>query len=363
MTFARSTQKLRYEEKTRFHSLTALRGLAAIWAIAYHALNGHLQSYPPPLVNLVSHGHLAVDLFFVLSGFVMAFCYGDWFSPQDHVIERYATFLVRRVARVYPLYLLALMVVFTCSLAVTPTIGSSRTALTVFLNLFMVQTWFFVPSLNAPSWSVSAECFAYILFPALAVGILYSNRWVATTIAGACFAALCWVMFRFPAAHSMPLLRCLAEFSFGLVAYRFYQYRRVHRLLQAIVLFAFGLMLLLPQTEIGILLMFAPIVLVAACPDGICSRILSSEGVVRLGDLSYALYLLHTPIFSLRPYLVGLFTPITGSSTSTTVALLLCALLLSCSWLAMTCVEGPARMWIRKKDHFFRRNVFVLAPR
>src|SRR5471032_1559875 len=83
--------------------LTALRFFAAMWVVLYHYwpnLNGeHMPA-------LVAHGYLGVELFFVLSGFILCHVYLDQFASGRF---RYGGFLWARLARVYPLHIAALV--------------------------------------------------------------------------------------------------------------------------------------------------------------------------------------------------------------------------------------------------------------
>ena len=84
---------------SEIRALTGLRGIASLYVVLFHYFQ------PLPLVGylrtLLGHGYLAVDLFFVLSGFVMALNYGSRFAAGAHWPE-YRLFLCRRFARVYP---------------------------------------------------------------------------------------------------------------------------------------------------------------------------------------------------------------------------------------------------------------------
>jgi peptidoglycan/LPS O-acetylase OafA/YrhL len=90
-------------------SLTPLRGVAALWVVLYHYC-GTAQFLPnldiTPHSYLISKGYLAVDMFFILSGFVMAHVYRRTFS--ESVSKHYRGFLVARIARLYPLHVFIL---------------------------------------------------------------------------------------------------------------------------------------------------------------------------------------------------------------------------------------------------------------
>lgn len=95
------------EIKAEIKALTGLRGVAAIYVVAYH-MTGHWKQ-PPWLTTFIKHGYLSVDLFFILSGFVMALTYGGLFIDRFRWSD-YRRFLLVRLARVYPLYLLMTLI-------------------------------------------------------------------------------------------------------------------------------------------------------------------------------------------------------------------------------------------------------------
>jgi len=142
-------------------ALTGLRGVAAVFVAAYH--------FGPHITNKHFHwalhkGYLSVDLFFVLSGLVMAMTYQHWFlqGANPRVFARY---MWLRIARIWPLYLTAVL----AALAMQVFRGHDLSDFTPSLlpNLLMIQSWGLAPSINPPLWSVSTEFVAYLLFPGL----------------------------------------------------------------------------------------------------------------------------------------------------------------------------------------------------
>src|SRR5690242_15715766 len=93
--------------KPEIRALTGVRGVAASLVAIYH-FSPTKEMAPGLLRNVVSRGYLWVDLFFVLSGFVIALNYGQLFA-SGFSRRAFATFLVRRVARIYPLYLVVVL--------------------------------------------------------------------------------------------------------------------------------------------------------------------------------------------------------------------------------------------------------------
>src|SRR6201996_4654585 len=144
-----------------FVSLESLRGIAALAVIVYHA-----EWYNPitPL-RFFQNGPLMVDLFFVLSGFVIYHSYGTRLRSAREV----ARFLWLRIGRLYPLHLTFLIVFLGIEVfkRVTHheafTINNGYSFLT---NLLLLQSMGLHRALtyNYPSWSISTEFYAYVLF-------------------------------------------------------------------------------------------------------------------------------------------------------------------------------------------------------
>jgi peptidoglycan/LPS O-acetylase OafA/YrhL len=149
--------------------LTALRFFAAFWVVLY--------SYWPKLAGpdapmLVQKGYLGVELFFILSGFILCHVYLRGFREGRF---GYGGFLWNRLARVYPLHLTTLaafaglaIVAGLAGIAVDPHIldWPSLPA-----NLTLTHAWGLArtAAFNHPSWSISAEWFAYLAFPLFAL--------------------------------------------------------------------------------------------------------------------------------------------------------------------------------------------------
>ncbi|MEX2407714.1 MAG: acyltransferase, partial [Rhodovibrionaceae bacterium] len=170
----------RPEDRRFLASLEGLRGLAALTIVLYHQrhalavvldrlLPGSLELLQPVIVN----GRMAVDLFFILSGFILAYVYLGERAPLDGPSWR--RYLLYRVARIYPLHLfmLALWVPYILFLvtAVHPEqsfAGRTGGAPAVIERIFLVHMWWHDRrplAMNVPDWSISIEWACYLLFP------------------------------------------------------------------------------------------------------------------------------------------------------------------------------------------------------
>ncbi|MDU0356368.1 acyltransferase [Paraglaciecola aquimarina] len=151
-------------------SLTSIRSFAALFVVWYHVAVS-FTAYDFTFFNLFLNGSLSVDLFFVLSGFILHHVYKD-----KNIHKSYRKFVFTRLARIYPLHLVTLLTLLFITLVLDD--FSDRynpeyyTGLSFFLNLLLVQNWGFIPpSWNMVSWSISAEWFMYLLFPFMVCGV------------------------------------------------------------------------------------------------------------------------------------------------------------------------------------------------
>ena len=345
-------------------SLTGLRGVAACFVVVYHYLA--IGSGPGFVGTIIKHGYLAVDLFFVLSGFVMAMTYGRYFQGGFE-LDNYYTFLIKRLARVYPLYIATsaacLILYFADAGAQARLLEPSWFA--IGSNALLVQAWGLGDSLNGPGWSISVELFAYILFPALAALLLFGpmRQAVALSIMTAPALFLIAVLaahsphddFRFGpldlynGSTAYPLLRCVIEFCYGLVAWRLLSLPRVRHVAASrpaadALCIAVCALLAVQGTDIPVVLVFGPLIMALATGTGRCARILAGGALHRLGVLSYSIYLVHRPILDhveprLADALIGWHVP--------RPHLLSAALLLPCTvliaLLTFRFIERPGR--------------------
>jgi peptidoglycan/LPS O-acetylase OafA/YrhL len=174
-------------------ALTGLRGVACIYVMLFH-FSSLLLNFNRPrnvAVTFLAHGYLAVDLFFALSGFVMALNYSHSFA-DGFSKTAYSTFLSKRIARIYPLYFICTIIGFMLFLVGSMRVDLNKdySILVLLYNVAMVQVWGFAESFNGPEWSISAEWAAYLCFPALLSPLIFKDRAIAVTCVGGCVAAL-----------------------------------------------------------------------------------------------------------------------------------------------------------------------------
>jgi peptidoglycan/LPS O-acetylase OafA/YrhL len=284
-------------------ALTSLRGVAALWVFLFH-----LDIKRPLLPTLVrtllatDRGYIAVDLFFVLSGFVLAWTYRQSFEKRRFALA-YPDFLLRRVARVMPLNAVIVLVltaaVWTAPDLAADTFAAAKDPWAVLANLFLVQDWGLYPSIDKPAWSVSVEMAVYLTYPLL-LAIAWSRRlWPVVALVGA--IGLFWlaVTGQGIVSQGLPIgdfIRGFAGFFFGLLCCRAIQSQwlpGVTRWLDLVVLGLFWAALTFSHDDLPAIFLCPALVLSLAREGGYFACFLNLGPVHYLGKISYSIYLVH----------------------------------------------------------------------
>lgn len=366
---------------SRLAALTGVRFVAACHVVVFHMLSRRLGVGDGVIGNIVGSGYIGVDLFFILSGFILTYTY---YGAGDRGQLRLWPFYVARLARVYPVYVLGLLISLPFFLArghqegLAPAALSAAAAQTVLL----VQAWR-VPPLtlwNGPGWSLSVELLFYVSFPFLIRWLrnVRPDRVAAVGLAawaGALLPPLWYVVLQ-PDGHAIdvhaevfwlstikfnPLLH-LPEFVLGAVAGRWFLTQDPvarsrctrHGGSIAMVTTAGVVLVLAFADRIPFVLLhngllapiFAILIVALATGDGLLARVLAHRWTVRLGEASYALYILHMPLSdwhdAARRVLPLRRLPLWLDAAG------YAAVVIGVALLAFTYVEEPARNWLRR---------------
>jgi len=361
--------------------LTSLRFIAAFWVLLYH-FKDHL-GLDLGRLGLVADGYLGVDLFFTLSGFILAHVY---LSSLEAGRFGYGAFIKNRIARVYPMHLAALaamIVLFAGATTMGAGVGSPDAFKWTDLpaHLLMVHAWGTTAAVgwNFPSWSISAEWAAYLLFPLIAALVLKAQRWAGAFAAGA--LGLCLVSF--VALDNLHTVLPWAGNDFSQMTAQIGALRILPSFLLGVALYAFGRTNPAPKswawpivsasagwivavTTLGWwegLVWFGLAGLLYGLAETSRHRVdapMSSRAFVFLGAASYALYMIHLPIDIVWFHALERVGVTETSDLFVRVGAVV-GVFLACivaSVAAYLWLEEPARNWIRKL-HFgpgvFRR--------
>jgi peptidoglycan/LPS O-acetylase OafA/YrhL len=337
--------------------ITALRFGAAIW-VAVYTFWENLAGAPSS--GLVHKGYLGVELFFVLSGFILSHVY---LQAAGEKRFSYRSFLWARVARVYPLHLATLVGVgLLAGAAVVAGMSVDGNVLSwasLPANLLMVHAWGLAPvaGWNHPSWSISAEWFAYLCFPVFALVFWrLRQRPVMAVVGAAVFLAALYSGFErlagFPLTEATirwGALRIVPCFALGCALYLVYR-RAPLRAPWTASAVSFALMVLSAALGlwdgIAVLLAGALILSLASLPNERAGW-LASKPAVYLGEISYSVYMVCVPWKLLAVNLAAKATDAPDKQVHVFVWLAILALLPVVAALSYHLIEHPARKALR----------------
>jgi peptidoglycan/LPS O-acetylase OafA/YrhL len=393
-------------------ALTGLRFIAAFSVLIGHGFSWILQSHETPWgffywVSQISG--LGMTLFFVLSGFVIHYNYGTLVTERR--LRGIAAFLWARFARLYPLFLLMMLIYVLLSLGLHPErFGSILRALPYFL--LSIQSWVYIIIDGNPlndaigggspiTWSISTEWFFYFAYLCIASLILRARTPVRAVVFALLWCALwiaissclydrspqidAWAVQHFGPIAGMqehlqdsfvrwllyfsPYMRC-GEFILGTFMAQLYvtlERRRVsdrENLIGAAVFFAAAASVIVItylnySPEVGMNLFrkmnmnfaLAPtaalLIFCGARYDNAASRMLMSRPFVLLGEASYSIYLVHDVVLAGAVELTG--SAVHGIAYYLVKLALLITAVLLISLTLYTYYELPARKWLRRR--------------
>ncbi|QIZ78443.1 acyltransferase family protein [Ferrimonas lipolytica] len=307
-----------------FYKLESLRGIAALLVVLYHSP----YHFDTSSTLFIHNSYLFVDLFFILSGFVMSYAYGDRIGRNI----TFGDYLILRLGRMYPLHLISLLlmlayfclksVLFHWEVAGGGALLSSDGQISSFIgNLLLLQsvgifdhlTW------NTPSWSVSAEILTYVVFFATTFFIdRHKSLWLPPLIAFSCYLFL-FTLGRdnLDITYDFGFVRCIAAFYLGVGINRLRRFESLtKKIAQRIELLEWltviGIVIAIfnaevyPAMWIGVVTTFTlAIIVFSSDHNGTLGRLLLAQVLQLSGRWSYSIYMLHLLIILLLSNLFG----------------------------------------------------------
>jgi peptidoglycan/LPS O-acetylase OafA/YrhL len=379
--------------RNEIRALTGLRAVAASWVVVYHlwALTpgDHWGPVVEPIRPLIQSGWLGVDLFFVLSGFVLCHTYSAKLGPRPK-LGATVSFYWNRLSRVWPLWAFV-TVAFTGWLVLKQlTVGGNHLhesaqpsvgVLPLIEQLLMVQVWSqpqsWASGAIGPGWSLSAEWLAYLAFPVVVLGLHRLRRLPSVVLgAGAVLAMtpFAYTVVTSPDGHGFDwnwLYRIAGAFLAGalvsLCVRTIEQTERVRRVASFVAGGAIAAVLVvfwwadMHAKDVGVVVVLFPVLIGAlTLADAGPARFLSAPWINLAGRFSFALYLVHECVFEIFWTAMDVVPHLqTGSAT---VALLLPLVLVTpvpAAYLLWRFVEEPARLAMRRMSE--RRRTSALS--
>lgn len=348
----------------RLYTLDALRGLAALCVVFWHWQHFFYVGDDPSLFiasqqpffaafkGLYGHGGLAVQLFFLISGWVFFWLFARKISERSISVKRFA---LDRFSRLYPLHIVTFAIVAVLQMVYSSTHSNSfvyqaNDAYHAFLNVFLAPAWGFESgwSFNAPIWSVSVEVLLYATFFLICLpgrfliplavllcllgGYLYPEHYkqgsglLCFYIGGLTYMGLDWLERHAGKARSSAMLSvaCVAAWVY---------------------LLGFSDSV----STYFVMCVCFPLLIAALASIGRQWPNLLRSGAL-LGDISYASYLIHFPlqiVFALTSDRLGFSRTIFYQGW---VMLLFFAVLIALSLLSHRFLERPAQRFLRRRE-------------
>lgn len=272
-------------------ALTGIRGVFAFYVVIFHLVP---HEYGEGINNFITNGYLAVDFFFLLSGFIMSMVHHE-FSVKGG--GNYVHFMYKRFCRIYPLYIflyiLTSFIVFLHS-------GTYYNPVVALINLSLLQSIFGFNYIQS-SWSISTELFAYLLFPVI-LNIISNSRYIIPAVLLAIASLLYLSINNNVLALSLgiaggwqSILRCLADYTLGITSFVLLRKgiivsKPVSYILGCIVIF-----FLFHRTfDIYVVILCAVLIPAVADCKNVMSKIFAIRPIHYLGEISYSFYLIHS---------------------------------------------------------------------
>lgn len=363
-------------------ALTGLRIVAALWVVLFHfrpLLRDAAPAFSDALAPMLNCGAQGVDLFFILSGFVLTWNYLDRMGPSWST-RATVHFLWLRLARVWPVYLVTLhlaaaWVIFTLHVGHVPSENVDQlSAVSYVRQILLVQLWFQPffdgSSWDGPAWSISAEWLAYLLFGVLALVIFRMAQVTRTRslIVLAVLASSPPVLFLLISGHFYTpwswLPRIVMQFIAGALACAAVRRlvvgergRRVAGYLAVLLTAAVvGILYLVDAHPIagvvdsgGVVdLLFVPLVMTLAVGAGTLPALLSTRLMVYGGQVSFALYMVHELVHTAWTWTAAQFELTLHGAAGKLTVLGVLAVAFAAAAVLFHGVEEPARRWMRK---------------
>ncbi len=371
-----TTAAVEAASKPHFLMLDALRGVAALIVIWYHVFEGFATS---PVDQMLNHGYLAVDFFFMLSGFVMCYAYDDRFASG----MKFGQFARRRIRRLHPMLIVGVLlgvVAFVIQGCVTW--GGDKVE-PIAVVIAMLLTMLMIPALpgsvaevrgngemfplNGPTWSLFFEYIGYVLYAVLlrrfstrllavfvalmAAALVWSG---AGNLSGAGHLGMGWTL----ADHNLLCgsLRPLFSFAAGLLICRIYRAKVIRGGFAICVAL---LLVLLSVPHMGTMWingLYDSLVIVLVFPVVVWIGASSSAGKGRsrafctwLGDISYPVYIVHYPVMYLFYAWVWAEELTFSQVWPVSVAIFFGVIILAFAFLKF--YDEPVRRWLaRRRD-------------
>jgi peptidoglycan/LPS O-acetylase OafA/YrhL len=382
------------DSKRHYPILDGLRGVAALMVVAFHLFEAHAASR---FVQVINHGYLAVDFFFVLSGFVIGYAYDERWHADAHGDGRAMTtmeFFKRRLIRLHPMIVVAMLIgaamyYFQQSAVVFPKIEHTPPWLVLVVMLIgmtllpvrgalEIRGWGELHPLNGPAWSLFYEYVGNLLYA------LFVRKFSKTLLGLCVFAAGCVLVYHCvagpngdviggwsldPVQVRLGLTRLLYPFFAGLLLSRIVTPGRIRHaflLSSAIIVAVLAMPRFGGEHDLWMNGLYESLCIVAVFPLVVY---LGASGTVRagvparvcgfLGAISYPIYIIHYPfVYTYTAWVANHKVTVAQGAPVAVATLLSCVAL---AYACLTWYDIPVRAWLTRR-YMRKAAAPALAP-
>ena len=374
------------DSKPHYPLLDGLRGVAALLVVWYHIFEGFQFAGGKPTVDFINHGYLAVDFFFILSGFVIGYAYDDrWGKTLTS-----GGFFRRRLIRLHPMVVMGAAIGLVSFLMTgmerwDGTHSTFAMAILAFLcSCLMIPALPGMPRevrgngemfpLNGPCWSLFFEYIGNIIY----AFVLHK---LPTKILACVSALLCWLLAWFAITDqsgygsigvgwtvdsinvSGGLLRMLCPFALGILLSRVFKpAKKIHGVFwicTVVLLALFHVPFISGGTNFCWNGIFEAVCIIGIFPlavwfaaSGKTTDVVSTKICSFLGDISFPLYIVHYPLMYVF-YMWLIKTKQYTLAETWPVAIAVVAGSIILAWLCMRFYDKPVRKWLTRKPSIY----------
>lgn len=370
------------DSKPHYALLDGLRGVAAMLVVWYHVFEGFQFAGNKPVIDFINHGYLAVDFFFMLSGFVIGYAYNDRWGKSLTI----GGFFRRRLIRLHPMVMLGALI-GAISFLLTGMERWDGTHSTLLLTLTaLVCSWLMIPALpgmqrdvrgngemfplNGPCWSLFFEYIGNILY-AIIIRRL-STRALAWLTALLC-CALTWFAVTNQSGYGSigvgwtidttnllgGTLRMLCPLTIGMLMSRVFKpiknVRGAFWICAVLLLALFHVPFVDGGSPMSLNGIFEAVCIIGVFPiivwlgaSGTTTDNTSRRICRFLGDISFPLYIVHYPLmYAFYMWLIK--TELYTFSETWPIAISTMACSVCIAWLSLRFYDEPVRKWLKKR--------------
>ncbi|MES2388688.1 MAG: acyltransferase [Bacteroidota bacterium] len=344
--------------KRHYEILDGLRGTAALLVVVFHLLEAR---FPDPALNPMHHAFLAVDFFYLLSGFVVGYAYDDRMAAMG-----IAKFLRTRLIRLHPLVILGVLIGaigywFDPFAQAEQPVTFPRLLLSLGLGILLIPApdlpnrYGETHSLNGPCWSLLQEYIANIIYALVGLRLGKPGLWLLVITSGLTLLITAAYLPNLGTGWGweniwIAPIRMMFPFFAGLLLYRTglrikipFAYPLLSLLL--LIIFCAPTFTYNGLAEAACIILVFPLVVAAGAGGHVSGRWAKLSAFS--GRISYPIYILHYPFIYIFTHWFYAKNPAVDQFSTVAAACLL--FFVALAWVALRLYDEPVRSWLKRK--------------